>query len=335
VSVLITVHNREHLIGPAMASVLAQTVSDLELIVVDDGSTDGTVAAVDGIADPRVRLIRHPRNRGIPAGRNSALEAATGEFIAWLDSDDLARPRRLERQLNFLRANPDIAMIGSCAGKLRESGSPLGGVRVPPLTHHDIRAWLLFRSAFQQSSVFGRSDVLKAFPYREEFPVCEDVDMFVRVSSEHRVANLPEVLVDRRIHPGQTIRSNHEPIIAAQSTISARQLDWIGVVYDSEDLRRHVLLGGSFRHRPDAADLEWVQNWLDRLIAANRLSGAFDNGALRLCASFMWLRACARASSRTAAAAALATTPLTASILSGHGRTWLRKALPLMLAGKR
>ena len=333
VSVLITVHNRERLIQDAIRSILTQTMSDLELIVLDDGSTDGTVAVVEGIDDPRLRLVRHDRNRGIPAARNSALEAATGEFVAWLDSDDLSRPERLKRQLHYLRANPSVALVGSCAGKLREDGTRKVGIRVPPLSHEDIRCWLLFRSAFQQSSVFGRREILQRYPYRNEFPVCEDVDMFVRLSAEHRVANLPEVLVDRRLHPGQTIRHNREPIVDAQSRISAPMLDAVGLSYNEDDLRRHVLLGGSFDYRPCSEYLVWVRNWLPRLIVANQASKIFDCGSLRLCASFLWIRACGRASDRATGTSKLLSSRLTPGILSSQGRAWLSQALPAIRRG--
>ena len=333
VSVLITVHNRERLIEDAIRSSLAQTMSDLEVIVVDDGSIDGTASVVESIDDPRLKLIRHSCNQGIPAARNSALDEASGEYVAWLDSDDLSRPDRLERQLLYLRANPSVAMVGSCAGKLLEDGTRKLGIRVPPLAHDDIRCWLLFRSAFQQSSVFGRREILRRYPYRAEFPVCEDVDMFVRLSAEHQVANLPEVLIDRRLHPGQTIRHNRDLIVDAQSSISAPLLDAAGVQYNAEDLRRHVLLGGSFDFRPDAEYLAWVSNWLSKLIVANDASEMFDRGSLRLCASFLWIRACGRASNRAHGTSKLFSSRLTPGIISSHGRAWLSEALPLMRRG--
>src|SRR3954452_23289091 len=121
VSVITPVFNRERLIGRAIASLTNQTLRNIEILVVDDGSTDGTAAAVARINDPRVRLLAHPENRGIPAARNSGLAEARGRYIAWLDSDDVARPKRLAVQCAFLDAKPSIALIGSAARRIGPS----------------------------------------------------------------------------------------------------------------------------------------------------------------------------------------------------------------------
>ena len=245
VSVVITAYNRERVIAEAMRSILCQTVADFELIIVDDGSTDATATIVKSFGDARVRLVRHGSNRGIPAARNSGLDAARGQFIAWLDSDDVARPRRLETQLQFLRDHPEIAMVGACAGKIDEQGQPFGPVRRPPFSHEHIRAWLLFRSAFQQSSIFGRAAVLKRFPYRPEFPVCEDIDVFIRLSREHRLHNLAERSPRRPAHPYRPVRPHpHGPCSRAKNGASIGALsDGRRVEGLPEDLERHITLG--------------------------------------------------------------------------------------------
>lgn len=115
VSVVIPVHNREKLVGRAIASVLRQTEGDFELLVVDDGSTDGTVARVQAVGDRRLRLIRHPANRGAAAARNTAIRAARGAFVAFLDSDDEWADDKLERQLAALAAAPADVLL-CCSG---------------------------------------------------------------------------------------------------------------------------------------------------------------------------------------------------------------------------
>jgi len=105
-SAIIPVYNRAGPVAHAVASLAAQTLSDLEIIVVDDGSADASAEAAERAGGSRVRIVRHSVNRGIPAARNSGLAAARGKYIAWLDSDDIARPRRLERQVRFSKAGP-------------------------------------------------------------------------------------------------------------------------------------------------------------------------------------------------------------------------------------
>jgi glycosyltransferase involved in cell wall biosynthesis len=325
-SVIVTAFNRERYIEQALVSVLSQTLTSLELIVVDDGSTDSTVERIAGFSDPRLRLIRHDRNLGIPAARNSGLYAAEGKFVAWLDSDDVALPTRFERQIRYLAQHPGVAMIGCCASKISATGTRLRGTRAPPLDYQAIQAWLLFRSAFQQSSITGRADVLKQYPYKHDFPVCEDVDMFVRIARDHCVANMPAVLVRRRIHAGQTIRESRDRIIEAQGRISAPMLDKLGIACSDDDLKRHVVLATSFGSRPDRTYLEWAEDWLRQLVDANERALLFEPGAFRLAAAFFWIRTCLRSSGKSFPLGELLVSRISRGIVSTQGGCWLIQA---------
>jgi glycosyltransferase involved in cell wall biosynthesis len=294
VSVLIIVHNRAHTIGAAVRSVLAQTFSDFELIVVDDGSTDETTAVVEGFGDPRLRLIRTSRNQGIPLARNRALSEARGRFIAWLDSDDLCHPERLAVQRDVLLQCPHLAMIGSGARKIRADGTLMKAARVPVRTHEEIRALLLFRSAFQQSSIFGRVEALREVPYDPDFSVCEDVDMFVRLTERYRAANLPNFLIARRLHGGQTVRKKVEIIHERQGAISARLLDRLGLSVGPADLRRHVLLGKADGELQTDALLDWAEAWMAKIEEANRRRPLFAPIALRSCLERLLIKAAVR-----------------------------------------
>ena len=280
VSVLIIVHNRAGTIGAAVRSVLAQTFTDFELVVADDGSTDGTAEIVGAFTDPRLRLVRTALNQGIPLARNRALSEARGRFIAWLDSDDICHPERLRVQVDHLERHPGVDMIGSAARKISADGRLMKGGRVPFRAHENIRALLLFRSAFQQSSLFGRAEAMRAVPYNPEFAVCEDVDMFARFTDRFRAANLSQFLIARRIHPGQTVRGNVERIIDRQMAISGRALARLGVACDADELRRHVVLGGTHATLISDDLISWSASWFDRLRAANRQARVYDDAAL-------------------------------------------------------
>ncbi len=115
VSVVIPSFNRAHRVGDAIGSVLAQTFQDFEIIAVDDGSTDATISALKEITDPRLRILRHPVNRGAAAARNTGIAEATGRYIALLDSDDTWYPQKLERQLAWLKQNSSRARA-VCSG---------------------------------------------------------------------------------------------------------------------------------------------------------------------------------------------------------------------------
>ncbi|MBA3433798.1 MAG: glycosyltransferase family 2 protein, partial [Actinobacteria bacterium] len=131
VTVLLAVSNGERYLGAALESVLRQTVSDLELLVVDDGSTDATPSILEGVGDSRLRVLRGEKRVGLAAALNRGLDEARGRYVARLDADDVALPHRLERQLRRMVSGSPVAVVGSGVLELDEAGRP-GPVHVMP-----------------------------------------------------------------------------------------------------------------------------------------------------------------------------------------------------------
>jgi hypothetical protein len=295
VSVIIIAFNREAMIGDAIASILAQTMPDFELIVVDDGSTDRTVKVVEAIRDPRLRLIVHEKNQGIPAARNSGLEAAAGRYVAWLDSDDLARPDRLAIQADYLDAHPSIALIGAHSGLIKPNGRRSRMPRPRPRRHEQIMPMLLFRTPLLQSSFMGRAEILKRLPYRLEFPVSEDLDMLIRLARDHRIENIRVTLVDRRAHSGQIVRRSLQPIAERKRVLFRESLAGLGIQPSDDDLDRHIVLGRIRDAQIDRTFLDWSRQWLEGIVAANRSHRIYDPAGLAHAVRWVWWRACAAA----------------------------------------
>ena len=297
VSVFIPTYNRQDLIGDAVGSVLAQTFRDFELIVVDDGSTDRTCEIVEAFGDPRVRLVSNGANLGIPVSRNRGLELARGEYLAILDSDDRMLPDRLQRQVAFLGAHSDIALIGSWARFIDDAGRPTGRRRIQPVDPADVDATLLFRCCISNRSVMGRTEIMRAYGYDPAFIRCQDYDLFVRMSGRHRMANLPEILVEARQHSGQITRATFDIGDRLKQRIAGRQLDELGVHYTESDLVAHVGLSRTRKSGrvPDRALLDWAEPWLASLVEANRTSARYDARALANAAAEVWLKLCAGA----------------------------------------
>ena len=337
VSVIIPTFDRAHLVGHAIRSVLTQTLRDLEVIVVDDGSIDATVAMVEAIRDPRIRVIRHPRNRGIPATRNTGLAAAAGRYIAWLDSDDLARPDRLAVQVAHLEAHPRGG-----DGRLQR-GQDWHRRFAPPRRARaaaDLRGLSVRGSCsappFSSRRSPARADVLKAHACREENGVCEDLDVFIRLARAHRIENLPAVLIDRRLHKGQTIHGEQPAIRERKLALLAPPLAQMGMRFDADDLARHVVLGNPKAVNVDAEFLGWARDWLERLRVANDVSRQVDRAGLARASAFFWLLAC-MAGLRSGASGAALSANLRSGLLGGlvtqNGRAWLRQALPILARG--
>ncbi len=206
VSVVIPVYNRWPMVGEAVDSVLAQTECDYELIVVDDGSTDETPRRLRDYG-ARLTVLSQGR-RGVAAARNLGASRAAGKYLAFLDSDDLWHPRKLQRQLAFMERNPDVQICQTDEIWLRN------GVRVNPRNKHRKPSGDIFRASLElclvsPSAVMMRRELFERVGgFDESLPVCEDYDLWLRISKDIEVPLIPEALVTRRGgHADQLSRS--------------------------------------------------------------------------------------------------------------------------------
>jgi len=207
VTVLLPVRNGAAHLRAALESILAQTLTDFELLVIDDGSTDGTPEILRAVADPRLRVVTHPQNLGLVPTLNEGLELARGEFVARQDHDDLSSPDRLARQVAHLRENPDCVLVGSQAWQIGEDDRPALPL-FRPLSAESIRWYLCFDNAFIHSAVMFRRAVV-----REEFggyPASlhsEDYALWSRIARSRPTANLPDRLLRYREYAGSVTGS--------------------------------------------------------------------------------------------------------------------------------
>jgi glycosyltransferase involved in cell wall biosynthesis len=200
VSVLMSSYNAGGWLDAAVRSVLDQTFGDLELIVIDDGSTDGSASRLRAIGDPRLRVERQPR-AGLTRALIRAAALARAPLLARLDADDLSAPDRLARQVAHLGAHPEIGLLGTAAREVTADGRECGVVR-PPEADRALRRTLIRRNPFVHSSIVMRRDLVeRAGGYDATFPVAQDYDLWLRLSELTRLANLPDVLVTRRLVP--------------------------------------------------------------------------------------------------------------------------------------
>lgn len=206
VSVIIPTLNRVHVLPRAIRSALAQTVTDLEVLVVDDGSTDGTEDVVEALSEPRVRLVCHESRRGAPAARNTGIEHARGEYLAFLDSDDEWLPRKLERQLAALSPSIDGAVDVATCGLTSRSVPDRSPEARPPreLTY---RGLLAFREGpwSGPTILVRRTQATEAIRFDESLCSGQDWDFVVRLADRARVVTVPEPLLLVHRAPGEFI----------------------------------------------------------------------------------------------------------------------------------
>ncbi|MCG3135121.1 MAG: hypothetical protein HMLKMBBP_02624 [Planctomycetes bacterium] len=248
VTVLMTVKDGRRWIGAALASILAQEGADFDVVVVDDGSTDGTADAVRAAADPRVRLIVHDQNRGIAAALRTGMSAADAPYVARMDADDLAEPGRLASQTVHLDAHPDCGLVGTRVTTIGEDGAEVPSDYDPP-ADEALLLWnlLLFTNPVCHPSVMFRRSVHDAAGgYGENVPNSEDRDLWTRMLPHARIRNLDAKLLRYRQHAASFSVTQKDRQRAASLAVRRRGLAW--------------LLG------PDA-DTSSIERWYDDRIA--------------------------------------------------------------------
>lgn len=211
VSVIMSVYNAQAHLADAIRSILDQTFTDFEFLIVDDGSRDRSAEIMDGFAaaDPRIRVIRQ-ENKGLIASLNRLLDEARAPLVARMDADDISVPTRLELQVAFLDQHPDHGVVGANTHELDQHGAITECTDLHPLDHAGIASAMEHRSPICHPSVLMRRDaILDAGGYRLPYVHCEDYDLWLRLLDRTRLANLPDRLLLYRRSPGQ-VSVQHE-----------------------------------------------------------------------------------------------------------------------------
>jgi glycosyltransferase involved in cell wall biosynthesis len=229
VSVLLAVHNGARYLDAAVESVLGQTMRDLELIAVDDASTDQTSDLLSRVGDNRLVVLRNDEQAGLAASLNRGLEAASGRYVARLDDDDIAVPERLERQLDRIHAEPQVAVVGSAVVDLDPRGGH-GQTHRLPGGGAALRWHALFSSPFFHPTVLVDREILDrhGLRYDPAFLESEDYDLWTRLFAFAEGANLPEPLVQKRVHAGQASIRRGDVQQSFQRQVALREIACLG-----------------------------------------------------------------------------------------------------------
>jgi glycosyltransferase involved in cell wall biosynthesis len=222
VTVLMPVYNGERYLREAIDSILSQTFRDFEFLIINDGSTDGSVGIINSYTDSRIRLVNNETNLGRCAAPNKGLDLAKGEYLARMDCDDISLPTRLEKQVDFLIANPDVGVCGTWIRLFMGAEN----IIKYPLTHEAIKCHLLLGCQLAHSSVMLRKNVFSAHQlyYDVNCKLAEDYDLWTRSSYVTYLANIPEILVKYRWHTEQISQVEADALDKYSSDIRMRHL---------------------------------------------------------------------------------------------------------------
>ena len=280
-----TVYNGEKFLREAIDSILGQTFSDFEFIIVDDGSTDNSRDIIRSYTDPRIRVIENERNLGVSASRNKGMKMSRGKYIALMDADDISLADRFYKQYCFMEENPDVDVLG---GRIEYFGGR-STVSSPPISHDEIMTSLLFRTSLHVISAFIRKTALLRFNefYDTRYNISEDGEYWIRLSLKGATfANMNDVLVRYRWHKNNTSTRYRKEQIEISSRIRAHYLNHLGINNTEEHLHTFYLL--KKRTRLSKKQIEDLRALFIEIHAANATMHFFPVSALEKQLSRKW-----------------------------------------------
>mgnify|MGYP001162053277 FL=1 len=291
VSVVIPVFNGERFLRESIISVLNQTFSDFEIIVVNDGCTDGSPEIFRSFSDPRLRMVSHPKNLGLAEARNTGIRSSRGVYIALLDGDDIAEPTRLAEQVKAMELDSQLAYLGTWALRFQSHSPAVTKVWKAETTDTELRILLMFRNRFNASSIMFRRTIVPTELFAK-IPMAEDYGFAVAMSKLGKIGNLPKPLVRYRQHATSLTVSKQTLMTDCIENILRQQLEDFGLIPSKRELLIHQHVGRLLL-QSSLSLLEECEEWLHKVIHHNAaVVRRFESNALRTIISKEWFELC-------------------------------------------
>lgn len=233
ISVIMPVHNGEKYLREAIDSILAQTFSDFELIIIDDGSTDSTADIIKAVNDERIVYLKNENNMGISHSLNRGIAASNGQYIARMDADDISLPQRFERQIGFMKSNLEVMILGCAVEAFGEDFE--NTVRIFSKSNDDIKIDMLFSTPFAHPSLMFNRRVFEDDLYNSDFNGIEDYELWIRFASKYEMSTLDEVLFMYRMHVSQVTKNTNADYERKYRLLKENQIGSILADYTDEE----------------------------------------------------------------------------------------------------
>lgn len=282
VSVIMPVYKVERYVGESIHSVLNQKFQDFELIILDDASPDASTSEIMKFTDPRIRCLHHETNQGLAMARNTAIRAASGNYIALLDSDDIALPNRLMEQIRFLDANPNVGVVGTWAELIDEAGDDCGS-RYNPYPDRLLRPLMVFRNTLIVSSLMIRREALPDELFQPM--LAEDYDFTSRISQIWDIAVLPQPLIQYRLNSQGLMSTRWQQVKDDTWRTQQRLLEQLGIYPSPEEKTLHQRISHATSDGMDSLTAQRASHWMRRILESNRQRGCYPQSDLEEAAS--------------------------------------------------
>jgi glycosyltransferase involved in cell wall biosynthesis len=285
VTVLMPVYNAQTTLREAIDSILGQTFTDFEFLIIDDGSSDSSADIIRSYDDPRIRFIQNDRNLKLTSTLNKGLDLADGEYVARMDADDISQPERLARQVDFLDVHPEVGIVGVWARAFGEANFLIPQPADPEVA----RAKLLFDSCLVHPAVLIRRNLLDLHRLRyQPLSHFEDYELWQRAARLFPIANIPEWLFRYRV-TGQSafFGANRQEQEETYRRIDQVSLPFLGIVPTDAELSIH-----NFLRRPEGSRTAEAEAWLLKLSDANTRTNYYEHTAFRETLRERWFLVC-------------------------------------------
>ncbi|MBB6109098.1 Glycosyl transferase family 2 [Mucilaginibacter lappiensis] len=281
ISVTMPVYNSASFLREAMDSILTQSFTDFEFVILNDGSTDNSKEIILSYNDPRIIFYDGKINVGLAHIRNKGIEISQGKYLAIMDSDDIATPDRLQKQFDYLESNRDIVMCGGFFTPFGNKNSVLNFNWVTETDPEMVKINLLFDGAICQPTVMIRSSTLKetGLKYESYFDPAEDYKLWVSLSKNHLIANIQDQVLKYRLSDNQISNTKNQVQRERKFEVIKDQLSWLGITPTEAEMRIHDHM--FFASAILSYDyLPKMKTWIDKLINANKKFKLYDEQKL-------------------------------------------------------
>lgn len=274
VSVIMSTYNTDsEMLKESINSILNQTYKNIELIIVNDGSNKDDLKVIKSFNDNRIRVVNNKVNEGLAISLNKAIDISNGIYIARMDSDDISYKHRIEKQVEYLKNNKDVDIVGTFA---KHFGSE-NCMNITPLVNRDeVKIQLFTNTTLIHPTVMIRKKFLNDFQirYNRNFLCAQDFELWTRCIDDGNIEIIPEILLSYRVHSKQI--SSKKQLLQQQyaEKILKRQLKKLDLSYSDEEFKIHLILSGI--NKFDIKYIKKINCWIDKLIIQNKKVKLYD-----------------------------------------------------------
>jgi glycosyltransferase involved in cell wall biosynthesis len=279
VTVLMPVYNAEKYLDEALSSILNQTFTAFELLIINDGSSDRSESIIKKYTDKRITHVKNSENLGIVKSLNIGINLSKGKYIARMDADDIAKPTRLQQQVDFMLANPEYKLYGSQAIAIDENSEAQFQINIP-CEYNEIKVQMLFKNTFIHPAVMFDAQIAKSILYSINYQYAEDYYLFSQITLNYKVANLNDYLLYYRVHSENITSKKKAEMRQSEKKVIKYNLNQLfGEAVSAETISTHLHL---FTQNFQNLTYKDVESHLLKIKISNKAKQLYNNDVLTI-----------------------------------------------------